>query len=413
MADKERTRLVVFDVEGVLIPRNMFFFQVGRSIGFFTLLQILLYRLLYEMGIISLETSLKHVFKKLKGQKLETLQNVFDKIPDTAKLQEFFTQIKKEGSVQIVLISSSLPTSIVEQIAKCLGANYAYGINVGVNTNGEITGEISGKVIKVNGKKRILQEILDKEGLTLRDCTIIARDRNNQCIYTDETKKIGFNPNFIIRIKSDHVIMGKLGNILPILNGKKVKRSFPSVNDFVRETIHVSGIFMLIIAHVIGIIPVAIFILILSFVYLISEFSRLCDKNLPLISIITRHAASQSELYGFAAAPLFYALGILITLLIFPFPISATAIAIFTLGDSAASIFGGTIGIKLPYNKGKTLEGTLLGFTFAFLAGSLFIAPWIAIIGAAIAMFIEYLPVPINDNVLIPIITATALMALI
>ena len=412
MAVKEKNRLIVFDIEGVLIQKNMFFFQVGKTLGFFTLMKILVYGFLYEIGIFPLNVSLKCIFKKLKGQKIETLQCIFDQIPATPRPQNFFAQIK-ERNYRVALISSGLPTVIVKRLAECLGADYAYGIDVCVNASGEITGEINGEAIEANGKMKILQKILANEGLTLRDCTVIADDRNNRCIYTAETKKIGYNPDFIIRIKSDHVVMGKLASILPILDNKKVKRSFPSTNDFVREDIHAAGFFMPVIARLIGVLPVAIFISVLSIIYLISEIARLYGKNLPLISAITRHAASQSELHGFAAAPLFYALGILLTLLIFPFPVSAVAIAVFALGDSTASIFGGLLGIRLPFNKGKTLEGSLSGFIFAFLAGSLFVAPWIAAVAAAIAMFVEYLPLPINDNILIPIVTATALMLLI
>ncbi|MDR2203264.1 MAG: haloacid dehalogenase-like hydrolase [Nitrososphaerota archaeon] len=422
MENKEKSRLVVFDVEGVLIPRNMFFFQLGRVMGFFTLTQILLYRLLYEVGIYSLDTSLKRIFEKIKGQKIEILQRVFEQISTTHRLQDFFAQIKSENrKCQIVLISSSLPKDLVEWFANSLGADYAYGINVQVNTAKEITGEISGEVIEDNGKIKIVQQILTKENLTLRDCVVVARDRSARCLYIKETKKIGYNPNVIIRIKSEHVITGSLSNILPILDNNKDKRSLPSVNDLVRENIHAAGIFTPILAHVIGsVIPIIILISAISIIYFASEIARLNGKNIPVISTITRRAASPSELYGFAAAPLFYAIGILLALLLLiPFPdpesfrVITAAITMFTLGDSAASIFGGTIGIRLPFNKGKTLEGSLVGFTFAFLAGSLFIVPWIAVIGATIAMFVEYLPLPINDNILIPITTATSLMLLL
>jgi dolichol kinase/phosphoserine phosphatase len=412
MAIKEKPRLVVFDVEGVLTPKNMFFFQVGRKLGFFALIHILLYRFLYEVGICSLDTSLKCIFRKIEGQKMETLQEVFDKIPATSRLQNFFAQIKESGNC-IVLFSSSLPTVIVKRFAACLDANYAYGVDVCVNAAGEVTGEISGGPIKTNGRLKILQKILVTEDLSLHDCTVIAKDRCNRCLFTLETEKIGYNPNFIIRIKSNHVVMGKLESTLPILKGEKTKRSFPSVNDFIRENIHATGIAIPIIAHIIGILPVAIFIIVLSITYFTSEIARLYNKNLPLISTITRQAASQSELYEFAAAPLFYAIGILFTLLFFPYPVNAVAIATFTIGDSVASIFGGLIGIKMPFNKGKTLEGTLSGFIFAFIASSLFVAPWIAAIGAAVAMFVEYLPIPINDNISIPLITAVVLSLLI
>ncbi len=121
---------------------------------------------------------------------------------------------------------------------------------------------------------------------------------------------------------------------------------------------------------------------------------------------------TQSELNGFAAAPLYFAFGILFTLLVFPHPASYAAIAMFCLGDSVASLFGGLISTSLPFNKGKTWEGSLSGFFFAFLAGTFFVSPLLAFIGAAIAMTVEVLPLPINDNVLIPVITGAALTLL-
>jgi dolichol kinase len=64
---------------------------------------------------------------------------------------------------------------------------------------------------------------------------------------------------------------------------------------------------------------------------------------------------------------------------------------------------------SLPFNKGKTIEGSLAGFVFAFLAGTFFVSPLLALVGAAIAMTIEVLPLPINDNVSVPILTGAAL----
>jgi dolichol kinase len=57
----------------------------------------------------------------------------------------------------------------------------------------------------------------------------------------------------------------------------------------------------------------------------------------------------------------------------------------------------------------------LAGFFFAFLAGLFFLPtkPLIVLAGAAIAMTVEVLPLPVNDNLLIPIITGAALTLLI
>ncbi len=411
MDSTEKQRIVVFDVEGVLIPKNRFVFALGRSLGFTKLVRLLFWGFLYEIGILKLETALKNVFKELKGVKIETLLNIFGKIPLTPYLQNIFSQIKVRNC-KIALISSGLPTVIVKKLADVVGAEYAYGIEVETKDN-RLTGEISGDVIEPSGKLEILCQILEAEKLSLKDCIVVADDRNNRCIFLSGTLKIGFNPDFVIRVKADRVVNGELSGILPIIDGKKQKRSFPTTNDLVREDIHASGFFMPVIASLIGVPAVGILIFIIALIYTISEFWRLDGRKLPLVSAITRHAASQSELRGFAVAPLYFAFGILFTLIVFPHPASYAAVAMFCLGDAAASLFGGLISTSLPFNKGKTWEGSVAGFFLAFLAGAFFVSPIFALIGAAIAMAVEVLPLPINDNVLVPVITGAALTLLI
>jgi phytol kinase len=250
--------------------------------------------------------------------------------------------------------------------------------------------------------------------LNLSDCTVVADDRNNVSIFLPETQKIGFNPDFVLRIKADEVVTGKLSKILPVINGEQKHASLPSQNDFVREAIHASGFFVPIVASLISKPIAALLICVVIALYLVSELARLDGKSLPVISAITRHAASQTEMFDFAAAPLYFAVGILATLLLFPVPASSAAIAMFALGDSTASIFGGIIPkTPLPLNKSKTLEGSLAGFFFAFLGGSFFISPALALIGAAVAMGIEFLPLPVNDNILIPLVTGLTMWLII
>src|SRR4030067_3042483 len=105
---------------------------------------------------------------------------------------------------------------------------------------------------------------------------------------------------------------------------------------------------------------------------------------MPLINFITRNAASQNELYQIVLAPVYFAIGFLLPLVLFPAPASYAAIAIFALGDSAASIFGRYFSnTPLPFNRDKSLEGSAAGFFFGFLAGSAFISPLTAQIGRA------------------------------
>lgn len=338
MPNSRKPRLVVFDVEGVLIPKNRFIFEIGKSLGLSKLLKMLFIGFLYGVGVVTLKSALNRIFRVMKGVRIESLVEIFDKIPSTPQLQNVFAQLKIRNC-KTALISSGLPTVIVKKLASTLGADYAFGIEVGVN-DGKLTGEIWGDAIEANGKFKVLSQILTAEGLNLNDCVVIADDRNNSPIFLSGMQKIGYNPDFVLRVKADNVVTGKLSGILPIIYGKPKQRSLPSKNAVLREIIHASGFFVPVLAGLIGIYPVALLICVVMALYFISELSRMSRRNLPIISAITRHAASQAELYDFAMAPLYFAIGILIALLLFPAPVSSATIAIFALGDSTASLFG-------------------------------------------------------------------------
>ena len=403
---------MVFDVEGVLIPKNRFIFDVGKSLGIPRLLRMLFIGFLYGAGFLALKSALKRIFKIMQGIKIEELMQIFDEIPSKPQLQSLFAQLKLRDC-KIALISSGIPQVLVEKMANTLGADYAVGIEVGVNDDA-LTGEIWGDAIEPNGKRTVLTRILDAEGLNLEDCVVVADDRNNSCIFLSGMQKIGYNPDFVLRVKADIVVTGKLPKILPVIDGKPKQRFPPSENDLLREAIHASGFFVPVLSGLVGVYPIALMICVVSALYALSELLRMYRKNLPVISAITRNAALPTELYEFTAAPLYFAAGILLTLLLFPAPVNGAAIAIFTLGDSTASLFGGLISKKpLPFNKGKTLEGSLFGSFFAFLAGAFFVSPVLALIAAAVAMAIESLPLPVNDNILIPLGAGLALMLMI
>jgi dolichol kinase/phosphoserine phosphatase len=411
MESQQKPRLVVLDVEGVMVPKNRFFFESAKAMGLYRLVRVLFWGFLYEAGILKFESALRHIYWELRGAPVAKLLEVFGRIAATSQLHNLCEQLK-ERNCKIALISSGIPILAMEKLSMSLCADYLFGVEV-IQRDGLLTGEIWGDAITKNGKLKILNCILAQESLTAADVVAVADDRNNSCIFLPQALKIGVNPDFVIRLKADRVVVGKLQNVLPIIDGKPHRRSFPKANDLVREDIHAAGFFMPIIATMIGVPAVSAIIILIAAVYTVSELYRLEGKSLPLISSITRHAASQTELFGFAAAPLYFAFGIVATLLLYPAQAGGAAIAMFCLGDSAASLFGGMISTSLPFNKGKTWEGSLAGFFFAFLAGSFFVPPLYAVAGAAIAMTVEVMPLPINDNVSVPIITGAALTLLI
>jgi len=52
MAQTEKPKLVVFDVEGVLIPKNRFIFAMGKTLGITTLIKMLFMGFFYKAGIL-------------------------------------------------------------------------------------------------------------------------------------------------------------------------------------------------------------------------------------------------------------------------------------------------------------------------------------------------------------------------
>lgn len=406
-----RTGLIVFDVEGVLVPKNRFlYFAVGRTLRFSKFLVMVFYGFLYEVGLIPLKTALSHVFKVFKGMQVRELMSLYKQIPVIPKVKEMFRELRSEGWTT-ALISSGLPAVVVKDLASSLEADYSFGIELKIQDN-TLTGEINGDVIEKKGKLKVLRSILAKEGLLPEDCVVVADDRNNLPIFLPQAFKIGYNPDFLVSVKADVVLSGKLPEILSLIRREsKPARRAPTRNEIAREAIHASGFFVPIIAVLLGLFPTALLISAITLLYAISEVKRMERANLPVISYITRAAATQPELYEFATAPLFFVLGILITLLLFPSPVSSVAIAAFSLGDSTASLFGGAFGKRtLPFNKGKTLEGSVSCFFFAFCAAIFFTTPTLALLAAIATATIESLPWPLNDNLVTPLLTGLVLV---
>ena len=404
MLNGEKIGLVVFDVEGVVIPKNRYLlFEVGRRVGFSRFMRLVFYGILYELGLVSLKYALKRVFRVFKGFKVEDLLEFFRLVPLMLDVEEVFEELRGDGW-KIALISSGLPDFVVEDLASRLKADYAFGLRLETR-DGVVTGEVSGEVMERDGKLVVLKRILEEEGWSPDDCVVVVDDRNNVPMMLPGMLKIGFNPDFVVRVKADYVVTGRLRGILPLMMGVTQRvRVLPSRNEVLREIIHACGFTVPLLSGLVGLYPVAFLILAVTFLYVVSEWALMDGREVPIVSSIIRNAALHGELYEFATAPVFFALGILFTLFLFPVPASSAAIAIFAWGDSAAAVFGKVLGKgALPFNKGKTLGGSVIGLFFGFLAAAFFVSPLKALVGAAVAMLVECLPLPLSDNLTVPL----------
>ena len=186
-----------------------------------------------------------------------------------------------------------------------------------------------------------------------------------------------------------------------------------SNGEILRKTIHISGFtvpFACIHFSNARLVSTALFVV--TIIYVVSELARTKGTNVPVFSTITQKAAvSNSEINHFVTAPISFATGILLTLLMYPSYIAYASIAVLTLGDGFACIFGNIFGKKpLFFNRKKKLEGTICGFACAFLGGTLFVSPLKALVAAATGMLAECLPTPIDDNLVTPLTAGAALI---
>jgi len=414
-ANQKKPRLIVFDVEGIIIPKRRYLlFEASQRVTILSYIKMLWAGLLYETGLIKLETALRRIYKQLQGLPVDDLFQLFKKIPLIPGVEKVFQQLKHAG-YKTALISSGLPQVFVEELATQLAADYAFGFELEV-TNGHVSGQIGGDAIKPEGKALVLRRIMKKEDLMPSDCALVADDRNNLPMFSLCATRIGYNPDFLLAYRSDIVVKGDLIEVIPFLAGdtQPAQRSI-SKRDLLRENIHIAGFFVALLTMYLALNHywVAFVILVVTLAYIISELSRMLGVNIPIVSTITWNATLKPEVYEFVTAPIFFAFGIMLALLLFPAPINYASIAVFTLGDGFATIFGKTIGKHVfPYNKGKKAEGTIFGFLFALLGALVFVNPLRAILGAATAMIIETLPTPINDNLTIPLAAGLAMLLL-
>ena len=114
---------------------------------------------------------------------------------------------------------------------------------------------------------------------------------------------------------------------------------------------------------------------------------------------------------------IFYLIGSLLVLLLFPKEIALPAILVLAFADSIGHLFGLRFGrIRHPFVSTKFLEGWIVGLASGFI-GALIFVPWHEALAASFfAMLVEGIEVKIgadevDENLIIPLVAAIAISA--
>ena len=137
-----------------------------------------------------------------------------------------------------------------------------------------------------------------------------------------------------------------------------------------------------------------------TIVYIFSEELRLKGKRLPLIIRFTLAMSRDDESPRLVSAPIYLALGVILSPLLFPKSIAYASITIVAVGDPVAAYVGRRFG-RIRVEE-KMLEGFAAGVIVSFAAALLWVPPYLALAGSVAGMLLELLEI-FDDNLAIPI----------
>ena len=134
------------------------------------------------------------------------------------------------------------------------------------------------------------------------------------------------------------------------------------------------------------------------------------EAKLPIISSALKYFGRENEKHLPGKGALMFALGLFLLLMLFQrteIIIGAMVVAVY--GDAASTFAGKSIG-RIRIWQEYTLEGTLGGIAVSALLLMFLFPVYVAIAGAVVGMLAELLP--IDDNISIPLVAATAITLL-
>ncbi len=406
-------KLIAFDVEGIILPKAAYLLKLFIENKPGKILNLLSIGLQYYIRLISLETAIKNIFQYLKGLQEEILVSTIKEIELKPGVAQLFNDLRLKGYT-LALITSGIPQQALDYLGEILPADYAVGPKV-LCSDGKLSGEIKGKVIDEEGKKDALKSIIEQNSLTEYRIISIADDRNNISLFQMSDLSIGYRPDFFITLYSDRITKGNLRDLLPLIDGSEPEKRGLKPSTILRKIFHSSGILIpLFLTKHIDPHIVAALLIFFTIIYFVSEIWRYLGRNIPLISWFTLANTIEIEASEFVDAPIYFALGIAFSLILFPSNIASAAIAVLTLGDPLAMIIGTLYGkTKTPIPGDKTMEGFLAFIIASFLGCLFFIKPFESIICSVIGAVTEVIPTPLDDNLLIPLVSGLTLLLII
>lgn len=187
--------------------------------------------------------------------------------------------------------------------------------------------------------------------------------------------------------------------------------SVPNIwSEIKRKSIHLSGLIIPIGYIFVGRKTALYFLLLLNFLYFSAEALRLLSQRLNSLFLRYFSDLLREEEHQKIAGSGYYVMGALLSVYFFQRSIAIISLSFLMVGDFFAALVGMKWG-KTKLIGQKSLEGSLACFFVCFLTSYFVLGFRISLVGAITATLVELLPLRINDNLAIPLISGLAMKA--
>lgn len=138
--------------------------------------------------------------------------------------------------------------------------------------------------------------------------------------------------------------------------------------------------------------------------------------KIPFVSAILSNFEREHNQQFPGKGFIFFLAGAMLVIKLFSQDIALISIVVLTFGDSVSTLagfFGGQYK-RDPFNKYKSVYGTILGILVAFLIGMLFVNPVESFVASFFGMIAEAISIKLgeqeaDDNLIVPLAAGTAL----
>ncbi|MCP8322073.1 MAG: phosphoserine phosphatase SerB, partial [archaeon] len=154
-------------------------------------------------GEIDFKQALRERVKLLKGLPISSLDSILMEIKLTKGVEELLSVLKELGC-KIAIVTGSF-SYFTDKIKEKFGLDYAFANELMIK-DGMLTGEIKEPVLDAEMKRRLIQDLIKKEGIKREEVIAVGDGANDRFMLMEAGLGIAFDAQEILRKVADGVI---------------------------------------------------------------------------------------------------------------------------------------------------------------------------------------------------------------